>query len=900
MKKLLSLLICGLLLCGCGDKYDDSDIKKRLDNLENTRIPSIESQVAAIQTSLPLLRQTDEEIKGYITTLQGKIGALEQSISDVNVKIKALEYTLQTDFSQRLADVVSQLNAHKQEIQNKIDSFNSSIESLQAADTELEKKISYLEGKIDMQKDWVTATFTTLTQYNGLVADIATIRTNIETMNKNIADLETRINEKIATDIATTVSGLQEEIQQQVTEITDAYTAAIGTAKNEITAAYTSAISSAIDNCIATMKDWVNEKLANYYNIAAIDAKVLLLQNAITDGDKKLDEAIKEKEALLKDAIANSEKALQKAIADGDTALQNQIEQYISSLQEELNNSVQALEAQIQTVKEALEQAIAAGDNALQKKLTEEIERLENKINENYEILNAKISEETTRLQEEINATNTALETAKREITDAYTTAITTAIETNNGLIDKKVADEITTVNNRIDAEIETLNNKISAIETRLDALEQEINNKILALDGRVSDLEDDMSDLKNSIADLLKRIQSVSYIPRYSDGQAIMKKIIDQDKGIVEFDFMISPKDAVSELAKVWNDAVTMKAVYTQTRAVSFVDLPIINFETDAGNGIISLKVSGENLAPDYFLSNISASAVLFISDGNNSIVSDYIPMLVDIYSDYTITYTTNNDKIIDNPHTGDSSIFWEKVIANTYSNGEGKLVFRNNNLLSISQYAFYGCNNLSSITIPEGITSIGEHAFSGCSSLTSISLPESITTIEKYAFSGCDNLANTHINNIESWCKISFKGLGSKPLGSVYINGNLATNITIPNSIVSIAPTTFANWINLTNVIISDGVTSIGNSAFADCDNLITITIPNSVTSIGDQVFSSCGSLTNIYCQSTIPPQLGSDMLLFASSAKIYVPTESIDTYKTTTNWSQYANRIIGCDFE
>lgn len=338
MKKLLSLLLCGLLLLGCSKEYDDSEIKNRLDKLENARIPSIESQIAAIQTSLPLLQQADTEIKDYITTLQGKVNVLEQSMSDVDVKIKALEYTLQNDFSQRLADVVSQLEHTKQEIQNKIDSFNSSIASLQSADTELEKKISYLDGKIDMQKDWITATFTTLTQYNGLVSDIATIQTNIEAINQSIVDLEMRLNEKIETDIATAVTGLQEEIGLKVTEITDAYTAAIGTAKNEITAAYTSAISSAIDNCMMSMKDWVNEKLANYYNIATIDSKVQLLQNAIADGDKKLDEAIKEKEALLKDAIANSEKALQKAIADGDTALQEKLTEEIERLENKIND----------------------------------------------------------------------------------------------------------------------------------------------------------------------------------------------------------------------------------------------------------------------------------------------------------------------------------------------------------------------------------------------------------------------------------------------------------------------------------------------------------------------------------------------------------------------------------
>lgn len=654
MKKLLSLLLCGLLLLGCSKEYDDSEIKNRLDKLENARIPSIESQIAAIQTSLPLLQQADTEIKDYITTLQGKVNVLEQSMSDVDVKIKALEYTLQNDFSQRLADVVSQLEHTKQEIQNKIDSFNSSIASLQSADTELEKKISYLDGKIDMQKDWITATFTTLTQYNGLVSDIATIQTNIEAINQSIVDLEMRLNEKIETDIATAVTGLQEEIGLKVTEITDAYTAAIGTAKNEITAAYTSAISSAIDNCMMSMKDWVNEKLANYYNIATIDSKVQLLQNAIADGDKKLDEAIKEKEALLKDAIANSEKALQKAIADGDTALQE--------------------------------------------KLTEEIERLENKINENYETLSKEISEETARLQGEINATNTALETAKTEITDAYTMAITTAIETNNGLIDKKVADEITTINNRIDAEIETLNNTISAIETRLDTLEQEINNKILALDGRVSDLELD-------VTDLLKRIQSVSYIPRYSDGIANMERIVGKDNGVAKFDFMISPKDAVVELEKVWRNTVAMKAIYTQTRTISFVELPIINFETDVENGIITLNVSGKNLSDEFFLNEVSASAALFISDGNNKIISDYVPILS---NDINVIYYTSNTGATINANIESTP----GCINNIYTQGRGSIIF-NDKITMIPDSAFFKCNDLKSVTLPHCVTTIGYHAF-------------------------------------------------------------------------------------------------------------------------------------------------------------------------------------------
>ena len=847
MKKLLSLLMCGLLLFGCSKEYDDSDIKKRLDNLENTRIPSIESQVAAIQTSLPLLRQTDEEIKGYIATLQGKVGKLEQSMSDVDVKIKALEYTLQTDFSQRLAEIISQLNAHKQEIQNKIDSFNLSIESLQSADTELEKKISYLDGKIDMQKDWVTATFATLTQYNGLVADIATIRTNIETINKNIADLETRITEKMAADIATAVGGLQEEIRQKVTEITDAYTAAIGTAKNEITAAYTSAISSAIDNCIASMKDWVNEKLANYYNITAIDAKVQLLQNAITDGDKKLDEAIKEKETLLKDAIANSEKALQKAIADGDVALQNKIEQYITSLQEELDNSVQALETQIQTAKEALEQAIIAGDNALQKTLTEEIERLENKINENYEALNKKVSEETAHLQEEIDAVNTALDSAKAELTAAYTNAIKTAIETNNGLINKEITDAIASITEKIDTEVGTLNNKISSIKNRIDELEQEINDKILALDNRVSDLETD-------VAALLKRIQSVSFIPRYSDGIANMERIVGKDNGVAEFDFMISPKDAVVELEKVWRNTITMKAIYTQTRTISFIELPIINFETDIENGIITTSVSGENLSDDFFLNEVSASAALFISNGNNKIISDYVPMLS---NDVNVIYYTSNTGATINANI--ESI--PDCINNIYTQGRGSIIFKDK-ITMVPDSAFFRCNDLKSIILPYCVTTIGYHAFA-CRNLENIVLSNSITTIKSYAFSG-----------------------------------TRLTNITLPRCIKKISYDTFSNCYLLTNIVIPNGVKTIQSNAFGLCEKLTNVTIPESVTLIDVYAFYDCGYMS-IYCKPNNPPKLRDSAFNGTSISNIYVPKTSVDLYKSTDVWKKYASKIIGYDF-
>ncbi|MGN0007421.1 MAG: hypothetical protein ACI35T_04930, partial [Alistipes sp.] len=73
--------------------------------------------------------------------------------------------------------------------------------------------------------------------------------------------------------------------------------------------------------------------------------------------------------------------------------------------------------------------------------------------------------------------------------------------------------------------------------------------------------------------------------------------------------------------------------------------------------------------------------------------------------------------------------------------------------------------------------------------------------------------------------------------------------------------------------------------------------VTLPACITSIGKQTFFKCSSLTSIYCRPTTPPSLGNNALI--STATIYVPTESVNTYKTASGWSKYASKIVGYDF-
>ena len=207
-----------------------------------------------------------------------------------------------------------------------------------------------------------------------------------------------------------------------------------------------------------------------------------------------------------------------------------------------------------------------------------------------------------------------------------------------------------------------------------------------------------------------------------------------------------------------------------------------------------------------------------------------------------------------------------------------------------------FEGCSRLSRVTIPQSVTEIRGKAFHGCSSLVSIDIPKGVKSIEYGVFWGCSSLIN--INLPENLLLIE---------ESLFQDCSSLENIHLPNSVNTIEGDAFNGCTSLRTIDLPSKIIKIPYRCFRGCVNLDTIMIPDKVAEIGSQAFSGCTHLSSIYLKSVIPPLLILDWLGKgehfdgnASDRKIYVPYESLEAYKTAEGWSEYADAIVGYDFE
>ena len=254
-----------------------------------------------------------------------------------------------------------------------------------------------------------------------------------------------------------------------------------------------------------------------------------------------------------------------------------------------------------------------------------------------------------------------------------------------------------------------------------------------------------------------------------------------------------------------------------------------------------------------------------------------------------------------------------------------------------------FYRCSELEKVTIGSNVLVLSERIFDDCEKLSEIKFeersPETRLNIRNKAFYGCKAL------------KSFIAPEGTDTIGnSVFYQCEVMEKIELPMSLVSIGSSAFGKCKALTQIELPNHLSYIGSGAFGDCTSLTSIAIPEEVTwektvvdrsgnekvstffsgctnlklatinckDVGnwlrssletvilsanteyvDDAFRYCKDLKRVYCYATKLPSTTSDAFQGSPIQKdtLYVPSQSIQEYKSTEPWSNF-KYIIAID--
>lgn len=186
-----------------------------------------------------------------------------------------------------------------------------------------------------------------------------------------------------------------------------------------------------------------------------------------------------------------------------------------------------------------------------------------------------------------------------------------------------------------------------------------------------------------------------------------------------------------------------------------------------------------------------------------------------------------------------------------------------------------------VESVKVCEGVTGIGDSAFYGCEDLLTVALPDSLVRIGRMAFSECFNLVEISIP----------EGVTVLPFGTFSDCFSLQS-VVLPDSLTQIEDYAFSGCFSLADMTLPRTVSYIGEYAFLNCDSLTCLELPAAVTLMAG-AFSDCGSLVEITFSGSAPYVYGAGVFS-GVTAEAYYP-QGNSTWNTAAMGNHYGGTLV-----
>lgn len=175
------------------------------------------------------------------------------------------------------------------------------------------------------------------------------------------------------------------------------------------------------------------------------------------------------------------------------------------------------------------------------------------------------------------------------------------------------------------------------------------------------------------------------------------------------------------------------------------------------------------------------------------------------------------------------------------------------------VGDYAFYACDQIVRVILPDGVEMIDEHAFQDCTALEAVEIPDTVDHIGYYAFYNCPSLMAVKLpEKISAIGNYAFSGCGA------------LASVEWPDGLVSIGISSFSHCTSLTAAKLPPRVEKIGDYAFCTCTALREVVLPKGLKTIGADAFFDCSALEELEIPKSVT-ELGKESLSGTALKKI-----------------------------